>query len=54
MKDDAAAVAVVGGSFAVGAPRLFIPADTTRYYGGQGRLKRALDVLLAGLALAVV
>lgn len=54
MKDAAAAVAVVGGSFAVGAPRLFIPADTTRYYGGQGRLKRALDVLLAGLALAVV
>lgn len=54
MKDDAAAVAVVGGSFAVGAPRLFIPADTTRYYGGQGRLKRGLDVLLAGLALAVV
>lgn len=54
MKDDAAAVAVVGGSFAVGAPRLFIPADTTRYYGGQGRLKRGLDVLLAGLALALV
>ncbi|MBK8166243.1 MAG: sugar transferase [bacterium] len=54
MKDDAAAVAVVGGSFAVGAPRLFIPADTTRYYGGQGRLKRALDVVLAGLALLAV
>lgn len=54
MKDDAAAVAVVGGSFAVGAPRLFIPADTTRYYGGQGRLKRALDILLAGLALLAV
>lgn len=54
MKEDAAAVAVVGGSFAVGAPRLFIPADTTRYYGGQGRLKRTLDLLLAGLALALV
>ena len=54
MKDDAAAVAVVGGSFAVGAPRLFIPADTTRYYGGQGRLKRALDILLAGMALLAV
>jgi exopolysaccharide biosynthesis polyprenyl glycosylphosphotransferase len=54
MKEDAAAVAVVGGSFAVGAPRLFIPADTTRYYGGQGRLKRSLDLLLAGLALLLV
>lgn len=54
MKDDAAAVAVVGGTFAVGAPRLFTPADTTRYYGGQGRLKRALDILLAGLALLAV
>jgi exopolysaccharide biosynthesis polyprenyl glycosylphosphotransferase len=54
MKDDAAAVAVVGGSFTVSAPRLFIPADTTRYYGNQGRLKRALDVLLAGLALAFI
>jgi lipopolysaccharide/colanic/teichoic acid biosynthesis glycosyltransferase len=53
MKDDAAAVAVVG-SFAVNSPRLFIPADTTRYYGGQGHLKRALDVLLAGLALLAV
>ncbi len=54
MKEDAAAVAVVGGSFAVGAPRLFIPADTTRYYGGQCRLKRTLDLLLAGLALLLV
>jgi lipopolysaccharide/colanic/teichoic acid biosynthesis glycosyltransferase len=54
MKDDAAAVAVVGGSFAVGSPRLFIPADTTRYYGGQGHLKRFLDFLLSGLALLAV
>ncbi|MBM4129976.1 sugar transferase [bacterium] len=54
MKEDAAAVAVVGGAFAVGTPRLFIPADTTRYYGGQGRLKRGLDLLLAGLALAAM
>ena len=54
MKDDAAAVAVVGGSYTVSAPRLFIPADTTRYFSSLGRLKRALDVLLAGLALAIV
>ena len=54
MKDDAAAVAVVGGSFAVSAPRLFIPADTTRYCGNQGRLKRVFDVVLAGLALTIV
>jgi len=54
MKEDAAAVAVVGGAFAVGTPWLFIPADTTRYYGGQGRLKRGLDLLLAGLALAAM
>jgi len=54
MKDDAAAVAVVGGSYAVSAPRLFIPADTTRYYGNQGRLKRLVDVVVAGLALAAI
>ena len=54
MKDDAAAVAVVGGSFAVSTPRLFIPADTTRYYGNQGRLKRLMDLVVAGLALTLV
>ena len=54
MKDDAAAVAVVDGTFAVSTPRLFIPADTTRYYGNQGRFKRLVDVVVSGLALAVV
>lgn len=54
MKDDAAAVAVVDGTFAVSTPRLFIPADTTRYYGNQGRLKRFVDVVISGLALALV
>jgi lipopolysaccharide/colanic/teichoic acid biosynthesis glycosyltransferase len=54
MKDDAAAVAVVDGPYSVSAPRLFIPADTTRYCGYQGHLKRLLDVVIAGLALALV
>ena len=54
MKEDAAAVAVVSGSFAVSAPRLFIPADTTRYNGNQGRLKRLLDMFASALALLVV
>lgn len=54
MKDDAAAVAVVNGTFAVSAPRLFIPADTTRYYGNQGRLKRLLDFVVSASALLVL
>ena len=54
MKDDAAAVAVVNGTFAVSAPRLFIPADTTRYYGNQGRLKRLLDFFVSASALLLV
>jgi exopolysaccharide biosynthesis polyprenyl glycosylphosphotransferase len=54
MKDDAAAVAVVNGTFAVSTPRLFIPADTTRYYGNQGRFKRLLDFVVSASALLVV
>jgi exopolysaccharide biosynthesis polyprenyl glycosylphosphotransferase len=54
MKEDAAAFAVVDGEFSVNAPKLFIPADTTRYFGVQGRLKRACDLLAASLMLIVV
>jgi exopolysaccharide biosynthesis polyprenyl glycosylphosphotransferase len=54
MKEDAAAFAVVDGEFSVNAPKLFIPADTTRYFGVQGRLKRAFDLLAASLMLIVV
>jgi len=54
MKEDAAAFAVVDGEFSVNAPKLFIPADTTRYFGVQGRFKRAFDLLAASLMLVVV
>ncbi len=54
MKEDAAAFAVVDGEFSVNTPKLFIPADTTRYLGVQGRFKRAFDLLAASLMLIVV
>lgn len=54
MKEDAAAFAVVDGEFVVNGPKLFIPADTTRYFGVQGRFKRAFDLLAASLMLIVV
>ncbi len=54
MKEDAAALAVVSGDFAIASPKLFIPADTSRYYGSLGRIKRLIDVLLAVAMLVVV
>ncbi len=54
MKEDAAAFAVVSGDHALTSPKLFIPVDTTRYYGACGRVKRAFDVLLATAILVVV
>ncbi len=54
MKEDAAAYAVVDGEYAVTSPKLFIPADTTRYFGVQGRFKRAFDLLVAFAMLVVV
>ena len=54
MKEDAAAFAVVSGEHALTSPKLFIPVDTTRYYGAYGRVKRAFDVLLATAILVVV
>ena len=53
MKEDAAAFAVVDGDYAVDSPKLFIPADTTRYFGVQGRFKRAFDLLATSLMLVV-
>ncbi len=53
MKEDAAAFAVVDGDYAVDSPKLFIPADTTRYFGVQGRFKRAFDLLATSLLLVV-
>lgn len=54
MKEDAAAFAVVDGDFALASPKLFIPADTTRYYGSLGRVKRVIDCVLAAVALVVI
>ncbi len=52
MKQDATAFAV-GGSYANKSPRLFIPADTTSYYGPTGWMKRAFDIVFASLMLLV-
>jgi exopolysaccharide biosynthesis polyprenyl glycosylphosphotransferase len=54
MKEDAAAFAVVDGDYALPSPKLFIPADTTRYFGIMGRLKRVFDVVCAVLMLIAV
>ena len=54
MKEDAAALAVGGGDYALASPKLFIPADTTRYYGSMRGVKRFVDVVLSGIALVVV
>ncbi len=52
MKRDATAYAV-GGNYATTSPRLFIPADTTSYYGSAGWMKRAFDLVFASLMLLV-
>ena len=52
MKEDAAAYAVSGDLF-LDQPRLFIPADTTRYYSPTSKLKRVFDLLVSLLALLV-
>jgi exopolysaccharide biosynthesis polyprenyl glycosylphosphotransferase len=54
MKEDAAAFAVADGDYTLASPTLFIPADTTRYFGLMGRIKRLLDVLCALLILLLV
>jgi exopolysaccharide biosynthesis polyprenyl glycosylphosphotransferase len=54
MKEDAAALAVVDGEISVHPPKLFILADTTRYFGIQGRFKRAFDLLAATVMLIVL
>jgi exopolysaccharide biosynthesis polyprenyl glycosylphosphotransferase len=54
MKEDAAAFAVVDGEISVHPPKLFIPADTTRYFGIQGRFKRVFDLVMASVMLIVL
>lgn len=49
MKEDAAAYAVVRGEYALEQPSFFIPADTTRYAGYQGLIKRVFDLSVASL-----
>jgi len=53
MKEDAAAFAVVDSNFVLSGPRLYIPADTTRYYGAASRLKRLADFVAAGAMLVL-
>ena len=52
MKENASAYAVSGDLF-LDQPRLFIPADTTRYYSSTGKLKRAFDLLVSLMGLFV-
>ena len=53
MKEDAAAYAV-GGDLLLEQPRLYIPADTTRYYSPASRLKRAFDFVVSLGAILVL
>ncbi len=52
MKHDATAYAV-GGNFTAASPRLFIPVDTSNYYGSSGWMKRTFDIVFASLMLLV-
>jgi exopolysaccharide biosynthesis polyprenyl glycosylphosphotransferase len=54
MKEDAAAFAVVEGDYSLASPKLFIPVDTTRYFGIWGRLKRVFDLFVSCLMLVAV
>jgi exopolysaccharide biosynthesis polyprenyl glycosylphosphotransferase len=51
MKEDAAAISCLAGEISSPKPSFYIAADTTRFYGLQGRLKRTVDMLCAGLLL---
>ncbi|MFO7610190.1 MAG: sugar transferase [Candidatus Krumholzibacteriia bacterium] len=51
MKEDAAAFAVVDSEYVLSAPRFYIPADTSRYYGAASGVKRLADLVCAGLLL---
>jgi exopolysaccharide biosynthesis polyprenyl glycosylphosphotransferase len=53
MKEDAVALSVSSGGYAAPAPGFFIPADTRKFYGVQGRVKRMVDVVLAVVGLLV-
>jgi len=53
MKEDAAALSCLEGEYASPAPNLFIPADTTRFYGLQARMKRLLDCIIASVLLVL-
>ncbi len=51
MKEDAFALSAVPDSVVSSAPALYVVADTTKLTGPQGKLKRAMDVALSGLAI---
>jgi exopolysaccharide biosynthesis polyprenyl glycosylphosphotransferase len=53
MKEDAAALSVVGADYSASAPTIYIPADTTRFYGLRGYLKRLVDCLGAAALLFI-
>ena len=52
MKEDAVALSSVTENVVSQGPTLYVVADTDRLAGLQGRMKRALDVMLSLLALA--
>jgi len=51
MKEDAAALSCLESETLSPKPSLFLAADTTRFFGLQGRIKRAFDLVLAVLLL---
>jgi len=53
MKEDAVALSVTGAGYAAPAPGFFIPADTHRFYGVQGRVKRTVDLVMALVSLLI-
>jgi exopolysaccharide biosynthesis polyprenyl glycosylphosphotransferase len=53
MKEDAAALTCDSRAISSPQPSLFLAADTTRFFGLQARLKRLMDVAIAGFLLVV-
>ncbi|MBU1072789.1 sugar transferase, partial [bacterium] len=54
MKEDAVAFSAVAAEVVSSGPTLYLVADTSRSASFRGKLKRYSDVLLSGLAVALL
>ncbi len=54
MKEDAAALLALDCEYSVPPHRFVIPADNSRFYSFQGRIKRLVDVVVSTAAIVVL